>query len=200
MTTAMTSDPAFHQALAGVASGVIRAPVRIGAVREDAPGPQGASGGVVRSFTVTYQPPDDGVGTLRIVSKEAWPLERRVLALLSAQRQAIPVTWVEEMAGEGKALVVQEYSEELPSAGAFDPLTERTAEPRRTSAWPAGGPASSTGTRPTTAPSTSKGERLRRRGRPPLPGCPGEAWPRHSPGRLPRTLPRGRAVHGVAQP
>jgi len=43
MTTAMTSDPAFHRALAGVVSGVLGAPVRIGAVREDAPGPRGES-------------------------------------------------------------------------------------------------------------------------------------------------------------
>lgn len=122
------ADPRFAQGLADVVSGVLGARTRIRDVQEEAPGPQGASGGLVRSFTVSAQGPDGNLQTIKVISKEASPRERHVLGLLTAQRQAIPVTWVEDPSREGQARLFQEHAEDYPWGAPDASLTEQTAD------------------------------------------------------------------------
>ena len=128
----MDLNIASHQAsIELVVEGIVGGPAREVDVAEDGPMPQGESGSAVRSFTIGYRTPEGLGGSVRIVTKHATRLERRVLALLAAQGQAIPVTVVPDAEGEGRGLVVQEFADEIvsPSFGApFDPLTERAAE------------------------------------------------------------------------
>jgi hypothetical protein len=122
------TDPLARQALADVVSGVLGAPARVRDVQEEAPGPQGESGGLVRSFTVSAEDSNGNLQTVRVISKEAWSRERHVLHLLSAQRQAIPVTWVEDPSREGQAVIFQEYAEDYPWGVPHASLTQQTAD------------------------------------------------------------------------
>lgn len=124
----MISDPGFEQGLTDVVSRVLGAPARIRDVREEAPGPQGQSGGLVRTFTVSAVDSNGNPRTVDVISKEASSRERHVLALLSTQRQAIPATWVENPAREGRALILQEYADDYPWMAPEASQTEQTAE------------------------------------------------------------------------
>ena len=128
MTHDVIADPRYEQGLAAVVSGVIGAPARLLDVQEEAPSPQGASGGVVRSFMVSAEGSDDKPQTVKVISKEASSRERHVLDLLSTQRQAIPVTWVKDPSREGRALIFQEYAEDYPWSAPDASLTEQTAD------------------------------------------------------------------------
>ena len=125
-------DSVAHQtAIERVVEGIVGGPARVVDVTEDAPMPQGESGSAVRSFSVAYRTPAGRAGSVRIVTKNATRLERRVLALLASQGQAIPFTVVPEAEDDGRALVFQEFAEAnvSPSFGApFDALTERAAD------------------------------------------------------------------------
>src|SRR5687768_1048245 len=124
----VVADPRYEYGLTSVVSGVLGAPVRLRRVQAAAPAPQGASGGVVRAFTVSAEGSDGTLQTVTVISKEASPRERRVLALLSAQRQAIPVTWVEDPSHEGQGIIFQEYAEDYPWDEPDALLTKQTAE------------------------------------------------------------------------
>ncbi len=127
MNHEVITDALSQQAFTDVVSGVLGAPARIRDVQEEGPGPQGESGGLVRYFAVSAQDPDGHPQTVKVISKEASSRERHVLALLSAQRQAIPVTRVEDPAREGRARIFQEYSDEYPWTAPDESLTEQTA-------------------------------------------------------------------------
>jgi Phosphotransferase enzyme family len=128
MTHDVIADPRYEQGLAAVVSGVIGAPARLRGVQEEAPSPQGASGGVVRSFMVSAEGSDGKPQTVKVISKEASSRERHVLDLLSTQRQAIPVTWVKDPSREGRARIFQEYAEDYPWSAPDASLTEQTAD------------------------------------------------------------------------
>lgn len=128
MTHELIIDPLARQALTEVVSGVLGASVRVRDVQEDTLGPQGASGGLVRSFTVSAEGSNGGHHSVKVISKEASSRERYVLDLLSTQRQAIPITWVEDPTREGQAVIFQEYAEDYPWRAPGDALTAQTAE------------------------------------------------------------------------
>jgi aminoglycoside phosphotransferase (APT) family kinase protein len=126
----LIADPRFREAVTEVVSGVIGSPARIGigSVQEESLGQQGASGSLVRTFTVRAEHGDGARQMVRVISKEASSLEHHVLSLFSSQHQAIPVTWIETPLQEGRALIVQEYAESYPWQSAPPALTGQTAD------------------------------------------------------------------------
>ena len=122
-------DALADLALTDIVSRVLGQSAQISAVHEDADSvPQGASGGRVRAYWVQAKASDGTLKQLKVVTKEASPRERHVLQLLSAQGQAIPVTWVADPDADGQAMMYQEYAEDYPWDAASPTLTAQTAD------------------------------------------------------------------------
>jgi hypothetical protein len=119
----MDSRTAFAHLLATITG----EPREIMTVTEQPPGPQGASGSRIRYFEVISVDPRGGRCTDLLVTKDASLLERRILALLSAQGCAVPPVYLPDVTTEGRMPVYMPYLAERPPLDLGHPASPLTA-------------------------------------------------------------------------
>ncbi len=90
-------------------------------------GEQGASGCKVCYYKVHFIRGSGQLESKQMISKEAYLLERRVLALLCEQQQAVPPTFISNFSSN-KSLFYQQYADpQITGQGPFDPITKAYA-------------------------------------------------------------------------
>ena len=107
-------------------------PLTVLDIREDDLPPQGYSGAEVRVYRVTFQAGATAAQITRIVTKEAVPLEQRILRLLAEQGQAVPPLYLPAPDDTQRATVYMRYAEPRPPqlvmGDPYAPLTRQVAQ------------------------------------------------------------------------
>jgi hypothetical protein len=75
-------------------------PISVEKIEQQSDGEQGASGCEIRYYKVHFRRDSKQLETKQMISKEALVLERRILALLCEQKQAVPPTFIPNISSE----------------------------------------------------------------------------------------------------
>jgi thiamine kinase-like enzyme len=107
--------------------GIYGESVSIEQIEQQPDGEQGASGCKICYYKVYFTRDSKYSEIKQIISKEVGLLERRVLALLCEQKQAVPPTFIPSFSSD-KSRFYQQYADpEITGRGPFDPVTKAYA-------------------------------------------------------------------------
>jgi aminoglycoside phosphotransferase (APT) family kinase protein len=120
--------PSLHRLLQETVTTHIAPSARLASV-ETVPLHPGMSGAAVHRHQVALQHPSGRMDRAQLVTKEAWLRERRVLALLTAQRQPnVPFTHTLDLTTEAPALICQQDVGDTRRPTSLEPITEEALQ------------------------------------------------------------------------
>jgi aminoglycoside phosphotransferase (APT) family kinase protein len=126
--TPLTPEPTLQQLLQETVSIHIAPSAHIASVETVALSP-GLSGAAVHRHQLTLRYPSERVDQIRLITKEAWLRERRVLTLLTSQRQPnVPFTHTLDLTTEGPALICQQDVGDTRRPTSLEPITDEALQ------------------------------------------------------------------------
>jgi aminoglycoside phosphotransferase (APT) family kinase protein len=126
--TSSSPNPALQHLLQETVTTHVASSTRIASVETVALSP-GLSGAAVHRHHITLQDSSGRATQAQLVTKEAWLRERRVLALLTAQRQPnVPFTHTLDLTTEGPALICQQDVGDIRRPTSLEPITDEALQ------------------------------------------------------------------------